>query len=154
MSKQEGPTGPRETEGVGAPGEPEGAGPRDFVPRGQRRGTARTRTHKTPSVREYTGEQRLMLLDTWQRSELPAVEFSHLVGVSPHTLSTWKRRYESEGPAGSYLQKERYAPRSTANLLGRYRDDRQLGSRSRARFPDSDALRLDDPKGSFKLVGP
>jgi transposase InsO family protein len=45
-------------------------------------------------------EQRLLLLDTWKRSGLPATEFSTLVGVSAHTLYEWKRRFEARGPAG------------------------------------------------------
>jgi len=45
-------------------------------------------------------EQRLLLLDTWKRSGLPATEFSTLVGVSAHTLYEWKRRFETRGPAG------------------------------------------------------
>lgn len=47
-----------------------------------------------------TPEQRLLLLDTWKRSGLPAPDFSALVGVSKHTLYEWKRRFEAEGPAG------------------------------------------------------
>ena len=44
--------------------------------------------------------ERLTILDTWLRSELPATEFSALVGVSPQTLSIWRRKFEEEGPAG------------------------------------------------------
>ena len=47
-----------------------------------------------------TGEQRLRILDTWQRSGLPAADFATLVGVSKHTLYTWKKRFEESGPAG------------------------------------------------------
>jgi transposase InsO family protein len=45
-------------------------------------------------------EQRLLLLDTWKRSGLPASEFSALVGVSAHTFYDWKKRFEERGPAG------------------------------------------------------
>ena len=47
-----------------------------------------------------TPEQRLLLLDTWQRSGLPASEFGAMVGVSKHTLFSWKQRFEQQGPAG------------------------------------------------------
>jgi transposase InsO family protein len=58
-------------------------------------------------VRKPTGpkaqispEQRLLILDTWRRSGLPAGDFATLVGVSTHTLYSWKKRFEEEGPAG------------------------------------------------------
>ena len=47
-----------------------------------------------------TPEQRVLLLDTWQRSGLPAGDFAALVGVSKCTLFTWKKRFEELGPAG------------------------------------------------------
>ena len=50
--------------------------------------------------RSFTPEQRLMLLDVWQRSELPAKDFSELSGVSAHSLYTWRKKFEAEGPAG------------------------------------------------------
>jgi transposase InsO family protein len=47
-----------------------------------------------------TPTQRLLLLDTWQRSGLPAGDFATLVGVSKHTLYAWKRKFDQEGPGG------------------------------------------------------
>ena len=48
-----------------------------------------------------TGQQRLLLLDTWRRSGLPAGDFAALVGgISKHTLYSWKKKFETEGPAG------------------------------------------------------
>jgi transposase InsO family protein len=47
-----------------------------------------------------TPEQRLLLLDTWQRSGLPAGDFAALVGISRHTLYEWKRKFDEQGPAG------------------------------------------------------
>lgn len=44
--------------------------------------------------------QKLLLLDTWQRSGLPARDFAALVNLSRHTLLAWKRRFELLGPAG------------------------------------------------------
>jgi transposase InsO family protein len=55
---------------------------------------------ESPSRRQLTPEQRLLLLDSWKRSGLPAGDFSPLVGVSKHTLYSWKKRFEEEGPAG------------------------------------------------------
>ena len=71
-----------------------------FTPRGVRRRTARTTKRTTVSATEFTGEQRLLMLDCWMRSKLPATEFSPLVGVSTATLYAWRRRFEEEGPAG------------------------------------------------------
>jgi transposase InsO family protein len=45
-------------------------------------------------------QQRLLLLDLWQRSSLPAGDFGALVGVSKHTLYAWKKRFDTQGPAG------------------------------------------------------
>jgi transposase InsO family protein len=47
-----------------------------------------------------TPAQRILLLDTWQRSGLPAGDFAVMVGVSKHTLYNWKQRFEQEGPGG------------------------------------------------------
>ena len=47
-----------------------------------------------------TGEQRLWILDTWKRSGLPAGDFAPLVGVSKHTLYSWKKQFTEHGPAG------------------------------------------------------
>jgi transposase InsO family protein len=48
----------------------------------------------------FTAEQRLLLLDTWRRSGLPAKDFAALVGISKHTLYKWKQLFEQQGPAG------------------------------------------------------
>jgi transposase InsO family protein len=48
----------------------------------------------------FTPEQRLLLLDTWRRSGLPALDFASLVGVSKETLYRWKQQFERLGPAG------------------------------------------------------
>jgi transposase InsO family protein len=56
-----------------------------------------------------TAEQRLLVLDAWQRSGLPARDFAPLVGMSRHTLYAWKKKFESEGPAG-LMDKPRGGP--------------------------------------------
>src|SRR6185295_13681474 len=45
-------------------------------------------------------EQRLLILDSWRRSGLPAGDFAPLVGLSRHTLYAWKKRFDREGPGG------------------------------------------------------
>jgi transposase len=47
-----------------------------------------------------TPEQRLLVLDAWRRSGLPAGDFAPLVGVSKHTLYAWKHKFDLQGPAG------------------------------------------------------
>jgi transposase len=59
-----------------------------------------------------TAEQRLLLLDTWQRSGLPAGDFAALVGLSKHTLYAWKKKFDAEGPAG-LMDQPRGAPRGS-----------------------------------------
>jgi transposase InsO family protein len=47
-----------------------------------------------------TPEQKLLILDAWQRSKLPATEFGALVCVRASTLYAWRRRFQDDGPAG------------------------------------------------------
>ena len=60
----------------------------------------------TPAL---TPQQRLLLLDTWRRSALPAADFAAMVGLSKHTLYAWKKRFDEEGPAG-LMDRQRGAP--------------------------------------------
>jgi len=83
------PAGPR----------PFGAGPVPGGPRPRRKRLVAPED-AAKATRSLTPEQRLLILDTWQRSGLPARDFSTLVGVSHHTLYAWKRRFEELGPAG------------------------------------------------------
>jgi transposase InsO family protein len=53
-----------------------------------------------PAAPPLTPEQRLLLLDTWQRSGLPAADFAALVGISKHSLFAWKKKFAEGGPAG------------------------------------------------------
>jgi transposase InsO family protein len=48
----------------------------------------------------FSPHERLLILDTWQRSGLPAGDFAPLVGLSKHTLYLWKKRFTEQGPAG------------------------------------------------------
>jgi transposase InsO family protein len=56
-----------------------------------------------------TPEQRILILDSWQRSGLPAGDFAPLVGVSKHTLYAWKKKFETAGPEG-LMDRPRGAP--------------------------------------------
>ena len=66
---------------------------------GRRKGRRLVRREETPRT-PFTPEQRLLILDTWQRSGLPAGDFATLVGLSKHTLYAWKKRFDEQGPAG------------------------------------------------------
>lgn len=91
-SRSEGPSGPDEVSN------PHEIDPPVELPRRcpRKRGRALT---KEPRRSQLTGEQRLLILDSWLRSGLPAGDFAPLVGVSKHTLYAWKSRFEKEGPA-------------------------------------------------------
>jgi putative transposase len=65
----------------------------------RRPGRRLVKPESAPRV-SLTSQQRLLLLDTWRRSALPAGDFGSLVGVSKHTLYAWKKRFEEGGPAG------------------------------------------------------
>jgi transposase InsO family protein len=71
------------------------------LPYGQtrRRGRRLIQKPATPTP-PLTPQQRLLLLDTWQRSGLPAGDFAALVGVSKFTLYAWKKKFDTQGPAG------------------------------------------------------
>ena len=78
-----------------------------LAPRGTRRRTARTSKRPAAQAGDFTGEERLLILDCWMRSKLAATEFSPLVGVVPATLYAWRRRFETSGPAGLLGHKRR-----------------------------------------------
>ena len=68
--------------------------PRPLVPprlTGPRKGR---RLRKPPAEprRRLTGAQRLLLLDAWDRSGLPAKDFAALVGVTRHVLYSWRKK--------------------------------------------------------------
>src|SRR5262249_17473187 len=88
---------------------PDAATPRipPLAGRGPRPGSALRRPQPTEAA--FTPEQRLLILDAWRRSGLPAGDFGPLVGLSKHTLYAWKRKFETEGPAG-LLNKPRGGP--------------------------------------------
>jgi len=87
----------------------------DLPPRLPLAGRARGRRlvkHDLPPAPPLTAQQRLLLLDTWQRSGLPAGDFAALVGVSKHTLYAWKKKFDTQGPAG-LLDQPKGGPRGS-----------------------------------------
>ncbi|MEZ6184153.1 MAG: IS481 family transposase [Planctomycetota bacterium] len=78
---------------------------------GTRAGNSRQK--RSGTKRTFSTEERLLILDTWLRSALPAKDFGALVGVSKHSLYAWKKRFEEEGPAGL---EDRPRPRSGSRL--------------------------------------
>src|SRR5581483_2866969 len=116
VADAEAPVGPTGVESMTPPG---GAGGTDAdpvrIPRltGQRQGNGR-RLVKKPEAEgaALTPEQRLLLLDTWKRSGLPAGDFAPIVGISKHTLYAWKKRFEEQGPSG-LMDRQRGGPRGS-----------------------------------------
>ena len=62
--------------------------------------TAAERDSAEPPPRSLTAQDRVLLLDMWQRSGLTARDFGALVGINKATLFAWKTRFERSGPAG------------------------------------------------------
>jgi len=87
-------------------------GPPMAGPRRGRKGRRLARPEDKPARRTHTPEERLLLLDTWQRSGLPAKDFAALVGVSKYTLYKWKQQFERLGPAG-LMDQPRGGPRGS-----------------------------------------
>jgi transposase InsO family protein len=97
-------------EGLVARGADDAAGTPPLAAR--RKGRALSRPE--PERPSLTAEQRLLILDSWMRSKLSAPDFAPLVGLSPHTLYAWKKRFESAGPAG--LEGRARGPRPGSRL--------------------------------------
>jgi len=79
---------------------------------GRRRGGPRSLQKPQGPTPPLTPEQRLLLLDTWKRSGLPARDFAAMVGISRHTLFAWSKRFEKLGPAG-LMDQPRGGPRGS-----------------------------------------
>ena len=88
---------PEGDESSGAEPFVEPVGPRRLRP--MKKGQRLVKKRASPKL-QISPEQRLLILDTWRRSGLPAADFSALVGIPKHTLYNWKKRFEQEGPAG------------------------------------------------------
>jgi hypothetical protein len=77
-----------------------------------------------------TGQQRLLLLDTWRRSGLPAGDFAALVGVSKHTLYKWKKLFQILTDNGPQYVTWRGKSQFTKHLEKRGNAKRLAGKRS------------------------
>ncbi len=77
---------------------------------GRRRGRRLVKPEAKPVP--LNPQQRLLLLDTWRRSALPAGDFAALVGLSRHTLYAWKKKFDEQGPAG-LLERPRGGPKGS-----------------------------------------
>ncbi|MGH6996969.1 MAG: IS481 family transposase, partial [Phenylobacterium sp.] len=78
-----------------------GATPARLCGRRRRRGKQLVAPQEAAAAtRSLTTDQKLLILDAWQRSGLPTKDFSALVGVAKQTLHAWKRRFQELGPAG------------------------------------------------------
>jgi transposase InsO family protein len=84
-----------------------------YMPRrGRPRGRGKRLVAPAEKSDPVSPQQRLLLLDLWQRSKLPAGDFGALVGVSKHTLYSWKKRFDAQGPAG-LLDQPRGGPKGS-----------------------------------------
>lgn len=85
-------------------GEPYLAKPRSFMNRPTTAWNGERKARKLVKPDEvrvgFSPQERLLILDAWQRSGLPAGDFAPLVGLSKHTLYLWKKRFTELGPAG------------------------------------------------------
>jgi len=61
---------------------------------------ARRKKDSIDTPRFFTPEERLLVLDIWERSEVAAARFGELVGISAHSLYQWRRQFDQHGPAG------------------------------------------------------
>src|SRR5262245_6055039 len=91
---------PSVTEDAAAPIASASDGLAGLPPLARSRQRRRSLAVPAPKVETLQPEQRLLLLDTWQRSGLPAADFAALVGISKFTLFAWKKKFEQDGPAG------------------------------------------------------
>jgi len=62
-----------------------------------------------------TPQQRVVLLDIWERSGSSAEEFGELVGVTGTTLYQWRKRFLKDGPLG-LMDRPRGVPKGTTRL--------------------------------------
>lgn len=88
---------------VGVDRQPEPAEPTAWQSPPQKRRTRKgrrlVRRDEAPRA-PFNPQQRLLVLDSWQRSGLPAGDFAALIGISKHTLYAWKKQFDQHGPAG------------------------------------------------------
>lgn len=79
---------------------------------GRVKGRRALRKEEEKTEKTMTAQQRLLMLDTWERSGLTAGEFAGLVGIGRHSLYEWKRRFGEQGPEG-LMDRPRGGPRGS-----------------------------------------
>ncbi len=89
-----------------------GCGPRPGAVPTRSRGALKPPATPDAGRTAITPEQRLLILDSWQRCGLPAADFAPLVGISKHTLYAWQKRFQEHGPAG-LLDQPKGAPKGS-----------------------------------------
>ena len=100
---------PSPTAGLGSPP----ARPRATVTTAGQPAPQPRRKRTGPAAHDlHTPQERLLLLDTWQRSGLPASDFGAMVGLSKFTLYAWKARFDKSGPEG-LIDQPRGGPRGS-----------------------------------------
>ncbi|MFH2001722.1 MAG: DDE-type integrase/transposase/recombinase [Planctomycetota bacterium] len=52
--------------------------------------------------KSFTGEEKLLLLDVWEKSGLGAHDFSSLVNINAYTLYAWRKKFDEGGPEGLF----------------------------------------------------
>ena len=57
-------------------------------------------TMPPPTGRDRTPEERLLILDAWEKSGLAATDFAPLVGLTSSTLYAWKKAAEGNRRCG------------------------------------------------------
>src|SRR5262249_34741265 len=67
------------------------------------------------SRRQIGPQQRVVLLDIWERSGASAEEFGALVGLTSTTLYQWRKRFLKDGPLG-LMDRPRGIPKGTKRL--------------------------------------
>lgn len=83
---------------VGTAGEGAEDSPSAAVP--QRRPGKRMVKPEWREVRTFAPAERVLALDIWQRSGLAATDIAPILQLSPHTLRSWRKKFDELGPEG------------------------------------------------------
>jgi transposase InsO family protein len=96
------------------------AAPRRRRRRARQKGGAMSRPD-SEGARSFDDDQRRLVLEIWESTNLPAKELSALLGVSPHTLYGWRHRLKKQalvtgdsGDASSTTTPDSTKPESSA----------------------------------------
>ena len=107
---------------------------------GYKRSTTLTKPVEATESRAYSPTQRILILDAWLRSGLPAGDFGPLVGVSNKTLYRWRKMFDEYGPEG--LDETRKTAKPPSSKLPEYTKRAILMIKER--HPDYGVQRISD----------